>query len=172
MVYLLQFLHSFQTGLSSCHLGNLGIWKKRGKSGTEKAGHGKMANMLDWSIIGRRVFMRLLRWGKVLRHTEPVYRTLFTAVLVLVILAIVLWRQFGTSASLPVLADMMPILLAIAGIIMSFVPPRGLFGDGPFRGPFRGRAVLAPKSETRGSWEKWGHSAVIMEMTDEQTEVL
>ena len=32
--------------------------------------------------------------------------------------------------------------------------------------------VMHPKSETRGSGKNWGHSAVIMEMTDEQTEAL
>ena len=31
---------------------------------------------------------------------------------------------------------------------------------------------MHPKSETRGSGKNWGHSAVIMEMTDEQTEAL
>jgi hypothetical protein len=32
--------------------------------------------------------------------------------------------------------------------------------------------VMNPKSETRRQGRKWGHSAVIMEMTDEQTEAL
>lgn len=85
---------------------------------------GKMAKMHSGSMIGRRVYLRLLRWRIKLRHAEPVYRALSAVVLALMILAIVLWRHFGTAASLPVLADMMPILLAIAGIIMSYVPPK------------------------------------------------
>jgi hypothetical protein len=83
-----------------------------------------MASVASWSMVGHRVYLRLLRWRIEWRHTEPVYKVLSILILLLVILAIVLWRHFGTVASLPVLADLMPILLAVAGIIMSFVQPK------------------------------------------------
>jgi hypothetical protein len=91
---------------------------------TQRTIVGKMTNMPVRRLVPRRAYMRLLRWRIRLRHTEPVYRVLFSVVLSLSILGIVLWRHFGTAASLPVLADVTPILLAIAGIIMSFVPPK------------------------------------------------
>jgi hypothetical protein len=39
-------------------------------------------------------------------------------------LAVPIWRHFGTDKSLPVLADATPILLAIVGVVMSYIQPK------------------------------------------------
>ncbi len=91
---------------------------------TQGTNQWKMASTLRWIAIRRRIYLRLLRWRIKFRHTEPVYKVLSGAVLALLGIAAVLWGHFGAAVSLPVLADMMPILLAIAGIIVSYVPPK------------------------------------------------
>jgi hypothetical protein len=40
------------------------------------------------------------------------------------VLAIPAWRVFGTDTSLPLLADATPILLAIVGVVMSYIQPK------------------------------------------------
>jgi hypothetical protein len=55
----------------------------------------------------------------------------------------------------------------LAKIKLTGVSGQGVSGQG-----VSGQGVMHPKSETRGSGKNWGHSAVIMEMTDEQTEAL
>jgi hypothetical protein len=101
----------------------ISLWK-RTITLTQSSISRKMATMIAWSVIRRHVYVNLLRWRIKLRHMEPVYKALSIVVLALIIIAIALWTHFGTAASLPVLADMMPILLAIAGIILSYVPPK------------------------------------------------
>ena len=80
--------------------------------------------MAELRAFQRRIWLGILRWRTRARSVEMVYRVLTAIIAALACCAVVLWRHFGTDASLPVLADMTPILLAIVGIIMSYIPPK------------------------------------------------
>src|ERR1035441_1048908 len=83
-----------------------------------------MGDMAELRAFQRRIWLGILRWRARARSVEMVYRVLTAIIAALACCAVVLWRHFGTDASLPVLADMTPILLAIVGIIMSYIPPK------------------------------------------------
>jgi len=80
--------------------------------------------MTELRTIRRRIWLYLLSWQIHARSVERIYKVLAAIIAVLACCAGMLWRHFGTDASLPVLADMTPILLAIVGIIMSYIPPK------------------------------------------------
>jgi len=55
---------------------------------------------------------------------ETVPKVLVGIVFVFCFCGVLLWRHFGADICLPVLADMTPILLAVAGVIMSYIQPK------------------------------------------------
>lgn len=83
-----------------------------------------MIYVLNWPTTRRRVFLQMFRWRIQFRHLAPVHKGVFVSALPLLFLAGGAWRHFGTQVCLPILADMTPILLAIVGIVMSYVQPR------------------------------------------------
>ena len=79
--------------------------------------------MLGAKSFRRSVYLRIIRWRIRLRYLNRGY--VLTSIIAISVIggAALLWRHYGTDASLPVLADSTPILLAIAGIIMSYIQP-------------------------------------------------
>lgn len=49
---------------------------------------------------------------------------LLAAAFLLSALAVPVWRHFGTGIALPILADATPILLAVVGIVISYIQPK------------------------------------------------
>ncbi|MBB5066393.1 hypothetical protein [Granulicella mallensis] len=86
--------------------------------------HARIARMIDSHYVQRSAYLRLLRWRICFRYLHKVFKILGSISLGLFCVAALLWHHFGTDLSLPVLADSTPILLAIVGIIMSFIPPK------------------------------------------------
>jgi len=78
--------------------------------------------MPDMSTIRRFIPLRILRWKIQLRNM-PLAKFWGIAIGATV-LCVPLWRHFGTDIALPVLADATPILLAIVGVVMSYIQPR------------------------------------------------
>lgn len=78
--------------------------------------------MPEWATIRRRIFLYVFRWKIQLRNM-PLAK-FWGIVLAIVIVAVPLWFHFGTDAALPVLADATPILLAIVGVVMSYIQPK------------------------------------------------
>jgi hypothetical protein len=79
--------------------------------------------MLNWATIRRRMFLRFFQWFISLRYVSGLQKFLAGAA-VLIISGIPLWRRFGTETSLPILADATPILLAVVGVVMSYIQPK------------------------------------------------
>jgi hypothetical protein len=71
----------------------------------------------------RFIFLKLLRRKIQVRYLPP-DKMAFTALIASVCLYAIFWRHFGTAICLPILADATPLLLALVGIIMSYIQPR------------------------------------------------
>jgi hypothetical protein len=80
--------------------------------------------MHDIKGVGRRVYICLFRWRIRLRNTTGPQRFLAAVTLLLIGSVVPVWRHFGTDTSLPVLADATPILLAVVGVVMSYIQPK------------------------------------------------
>lgn len=76
------------------------------------------------SKVSQRVAFNIHKFSQWLRSQNKIYLTLCLMVLSGVVIAAFLWHHFGTDAALPVLADSTPIILAVAGIVMSYLPPK------------------------------------------------
>jgi hypothetical protein len=74
------------------------------------------------SMIRRRVYLRLLRWC--IQGRSMPLANFWGAASALTIVAIPLWKRAGTATALPILADATPILLAIVGVVMSYIQPK------------------------------------------------
>jgi len=74
--------------------------------------------------VRRHLRLLGLHWRTHFRHMARIYKLLATILGVIIISSIFIWHHYGTGKSLPVLADITPILLAIVGIIMSYIQPR------------------------------------------------
>ena len=70
----------------------------------------------------RKIFLRLLRWRIQFRHL-PLAKFWFGTILSILVVTPI-WRHFGTDVALPVFADATPILLAIVGIVISYIQPK------------------------------------------------
>jgi len=78
--------------------------------------------MPEIAILRRKIYLRLLRWRVQLRSAGMVKFWYCTVLVILIVIP--LWRHFGTDTALPVLADATPILLAIVGVVMSYIQPK------------------------------------------------
>ncbi len=80
--------------------------------------------MVNLIPLRQRMCLRALRWRILLRAIPTAYKIITVITVAILVLVVSLWAHFGTDESLPVLADSTPILLAIAGIIMSYIQPK------------------------------------------------
>jgi hypothetical protein len=78
--------------------------------------------LIDTTALRRMMFLILFHYRIKMRHSS-VWKFWTLLVFILLIVA-VLWRHFGTNASLPILADATPILLSIVGVVMSYIQPK------------------------------------------------
>lgn len=74
--------------------------------------------------VRRHLRLLGLHWRIHFRHMARIYKIFTLCVAVIFALSVILWHHYGTARSLPVLADITPILLAIVGIVMSYIQPR------------------------------------------------
>ena len=79
--------------------------------------------MMDWPQLRRWVYLRVLRWRILHRNGDLAYLNTSVVTVFLGITIALIWRHFGTEKCLPVLADLTPILLAIVGVVMSYIQP-------------------------------------------------
>ncbi len=79
--------------------------------------------MIGANTIRRRTYLRCLRWRIRLRHVPALPKS-FAIAIILSLCVIPIWRHFGTDIALPILADATPILLAIVGVVMSYIQPK------------------------------------------------
>lgn len=78
--------------------------------------------MVEMSAIRRRVYLRVLRWRIRLRYMSLAKFWGLTVAFGIIVIPI--WRHVGTDTALPILADATPILLAIVGVVMSYIQPK------------------------------------------------
>ena len=79
--------------------------------------------MFQWPEVFRRLFLACLKLRILARYISRVW--IFIALFIPAILVVsIVWRHFGNETCLPILADTTPILLAIVGIVMSYLPPK------------------------------------------------
>jgi len=74
-------------------------------------------------IIERNAVLCVLRWLIKFRHISKPYKIAWIFLVVSSAVTVMCWAYFGTDKCLPILADIIPILLAVAGIILSYIPP-------------------------------------------------
>jgi drug/metabolite transporter superfamily protein YnfA len=73
--------------------------------------------------LKRRIFLCLFRWRIRVRYAGTIAK-FWTATGGILVAGALLWHHVGTDAALPILADATPILLAIVGVVMSYIQPR------------------------------------------------
>jgi hypothetical protein len=79
--------------------------------------------MFKLSVIWRGIYLFSLRWRIRLRYLSGLQKlSIWTCALF--VCGIPLWKHFGTDASLAILADATPILLAVVGVVMSYEQPK------------------------------------------------
>lgn len=78
--------------------------------------------MLNLVAIRRRLFLLLFRWRIQARHSP--FAIFWACISLSVLIGIPVWIRFGTDVALPVLADATPILLAVVGVVMSYIQPK------------------------------------------------
>jgi hypothetical protein len=75
--------------------------------------------MIPWKIRAR-----LFRWQVYLRRVSPTVKWLSIITLLTFFWFCSYWWRHGMNAALPIIADGTPFFLAVAGIIMSYIPPK------------------------------------------------
>lgn len=80
--------------------------------------------MLNAPLIRRRIFLLVFRLRVHFRYIPNPLKRFVGSMIVTSLISAAMWQHFGTDICLPILADMTPILLAIVGIIMSYIQPK------------------------------------------------